>query len=151
MLGANPRTGIKGGIPHVAKIVMKAFAQCPLKTLEIVLLAILLNAAETVIQQLVVVMLGGKIFFPFGVAFKKIQLQSRGLPNLVIRCLGQHFAEFMDLWIFKHRVSPLDGDKTQKSSNIRSSLSSLANGSLVTLPSLIKNSLRCRKALRTNV
>ena len=151
VFGANPGMGVQRRITHIAKIVMQTLTQRTLQAFKIILLTILFDTAQAIIKQLIIVKLRREILFPLGIAFQKIQFQRCGLPHLVVGRLGKHLAEFVNPWIFKHAEFPSTGGQDQKSSSIRSSSLPLANGSRVTLPSLIRYSLRCRKALRTKI
>ena len=147
VLGAHPGTGVQRRVPHVAQIVVQAFAQRPLEALEVVLLAILFEVAQAIVDQLVVVKVRNELFLPLGITFQKIQLQPGFHPLLIGRGAGQGFAKTGNSGVLDHLLPP--GFTAQKSSSMKSSSS--AKGSSVILPSLIRNSRRCRKALRTNV
>src|SRR5690554_674111 len=147
VLGTNPGTGVKRGIAHVAKIMVEAFPERSLQTIEVVLLTILFDVTEPVIDQLVVVKVRRKVLLPLRIALKKIQFQRGSLPLFIIGSFRQQLAESGYPGVLDHLRPP--GVNAQKSSSMKSSSS--AKGSCVILPSLIRNSRRCRKALRTNV
>src|SRR5690554_4409404 len=147
VFGANPRMSVKRGIAHITQIMVQALTKRPFQPLEVVLLAILFEVAETVIDQFIVIKVRRKVFLPLRVALQKIQFQRGGLPLFIIGSLRQQLAESGYPGVLDHLRPP--GVNAQKSSSMKSSSS--AKGSWVILPSLIRNSRRCRKAFRTNV
>ena len=103
MLRADARPGIKRGIAHIAQVMVQAFAESAFEAFHVILLAILLEVAQPVVDDFIMIKVGGKILFPLGVALQKVQFQSRCFPYLVVGRVGQHFPELGYSWILEHR------------------------------------------------
>jgi hypothetical protein len=69
MFGAHAGTGVQGRVAHVAQVVMQSLPERPFQAFEIVVLPVLFEAAQAVVDQFVVVEVGGERLLPLGVAF----------------------------------------------------------------------------------
>ncbi len=96
VLGAHPGASVEGRVAHVAQVVVQAFPQGSPEPLVVVFLVVMPQIAQALVDEFVVIEVGGKILLPLHVALQVVELQRRRLPYLVVGGFRQHLTKFPD-------------------------------------------------------